>query len=155
MSSQPALVLIHGPWHQPLHYNTVVEKLRGQGSDVNAPAMASAADTAVRNVFETDVGIARKAIKSFADAHDGGVYGSEAVAELCEEAEGEAGAARVLHLYVAAFTFEKSMSLTNPGTTPHALDVEDGLPHHLEPYDRFYAKTPRSVARKTISQLKP
>lgn len=167
MTTKPAvsIVWLHGAWHQPSHYSSIIEKLQAQGYEVEAPATASAADTAISDVFAADVAMAKKAIKSFVDdgknvvvaMHSyGGVYGSEAVAELLEDLKGEESKGRVVHLfYIAAIILEKGTSVLDDGFTPHALDFENGLMHHLEPYNKFYATTPPDVARKAINTLKP
>lgn len=165
MASKPAIVFLHGAWHQPQHYNSFLSNLQSHGYEVKAPATASAAEAAADNVFSKDVAIAKEAIKSFTEQgknvvvmmHSyGGVYGSEAVAELFEESKGESGKGRVVHLfYIAAIILEKGTSIVDDGCTPHAIDVADGLLHHLEPYNRFYATTSLDKARKAISGLKP
>ena len=165
MTSKPAIVWLHGAWHNPAHYSSFLNKFKEQGYKVKAPATASAAETPASNVFEKDVAIAKEAIKSFTDQgknvvvamHSyGGVYGSEAVAELFEESKGKDGKGRVIHLfYVAAIILEKGTSVIDDECTPHAIDIADGLLHHLEPFNRFYATTSLDKARKAINGLKP
>lgn len=39
MTTRPVLIL-HGAWHQPAHFDTVVERLRHEGVEVTVPDFA-------------------------------------------------------------------------------------------------------------------
>lgn len=89
-STQPVVLLVHGAWHQPLHYRRLINALRAEGQVVLAPPLASAgyddsidgktmADD-VRRVHETLLPYLDKGNKVVVAGHSyGGVVATEAV----------------------------------------------------------------------------
>lgn len=40
-SSEPAIVIVHGAWHSPVHWDNVIAPLRSVGYEVTAPQLPS------------------------------------------------------------------------------------------------------------------
>lgn len=89
MSQQPEVVLVHGLWHQPAHFDLLARDLRGQGVTVHVPRLhrgSLAADTAA---VQSAVDGCREAPVVLGHSYGGSVI---------------TGLERVRHLvYVAAF----------------------------------------------------
>ncbi|KAH7304785.1 Alpha/beta hydrolase fold-1 [Stachybotrys elegans] len=41
-SQKPAIIIVHGAWHRPVHYLGLVNALKARGYEVNVPALATA-----------------------------------------------------------------------------------------------------------------
>lgn len=162
---KPGVLIVHGAWHQPSHWENVHCQLTAAGYQVEAPASPSASNTAVKDVLTKDVVIVKESIHRIADTgkdvvmicHSyGGIIGSEAVAEFIEETKGKQGIGCIKHLVlVAAVVLPKGMSLLGSRLTPHALDFDNGLLHHLEPYHRFYQQCSTKDARNAMGKVLP
>lgn len=54
-TEKPVVVLVHGAWHQPLHYRRLIDALRAEGQTVLAPPLASAGyDDSIEGKSHTD-----------------------------------------------------------------------------------------------------
>lgn len=163
--AKSGVVIVHGAWHQPSHWENVHRQLTTAGYQVEAPASPSASNTTVEDILAKDIATVKDAMHRIADTgkdvvmicHSyGGIIGSEAVAEFIEETKSKQSTGRVAHLLlVAAVIVPKGMSLSGSRPTPHALDFANGLLHHLEPYHRFYQQCSTRDARNAMEKILP
>ncbi|KAK3938156.1 Alpha/beta hydrolase fold-1 [Diplogelasinospora grovesii] len=130
MSGKPVIVLVHGAWHRPLHYNNLISPLKDAGFTVVAPANASAGydDSVAGKTHLDDVAVVHAAMKPHLDAgkeivvvcHSyGGLVGTDSTAgNTLEErkAQGLKGGVRSI-IYIAAFALPQSgVSLAGLGS---------------------------------------
>ena len=126
---KPSVLIVHGAWHTPAHYQEVVYHLKQNGfEDVHCPRLPSATETlpltATANL-EGDTAAIHSAIESFADLgrntivlmHSyGGVVGTNALDGLLapqRKALGLPGG--VIHIiYMAAFVQPAGSRLVDP-----------------------------------------
>ncbi|SMQ49593.1 unnamed protein product [Zymoseptoria tritici ST99CH_3D7] len=165
MSSKPGVVIVHGAWHSPSHWDNVTSKLQAEGYTVEVPALPSVAKVAAEDVFAKDVAAVKQAIQKITKTgrnvvlvmHSyGGICGSEAVAEVLEDrkASMDPTQGRIVHLlYVAAIIVEKGMSVQGAELSPHEWEVKENVIHHLNPQYRFYNTTSQQVAQISISLM--
>jgi hypothetical protein len=88
----------------------------------------------------------------------GGTVGSDALAEVQEEAKASADQSqgRIVHaLYIAAVLLDKGTDLASQRKTAHEVDFKDGLIIHLNPVYRFYNTTAPDVAQKAAELMLP
>lgn len=167
-TSKPAIVLVHGAWHRPEHWQVVSDKLEAANYDVVAPALPSCKGVAIAEPLRADVAVVRDAIEQFTSTGKNvvlvmhsyaGCVGSEALAEVEEKratSEHSAQLGRIVHaFYVAAMIVERECSVMGENFSPMAVDIEGGMIHHLEPYNRFYNTTGTSRAWRAIGLLNP
>ena len=93
--AKPHIVLVHGAYHQPSHWNLLVELLQSAGHPTSAPKLPSSSTSPVAGVFDADVAsvkqaivdaIAQGAISIVPVFHSyGGIPGFEALASLTPE----------------------------------------------------------------------
>jgi pimeloyl-ACP methyl ester carboxylesterase len=118
MSSQqkPIVIVVHGSWHRPLHYASLLTSLRASGYTVRVPALPTTAPGGenVQKGMADDVDAIRSAMKAYLDAGSeiivvchsmGGIAGTDAVVgETVPERRdrGEAGGVRAV-VYIASF----------------------------------------------------
>jgi dienelactone hydrolase len=62
MASKLGVVLVHGAWHSPAHFENVTSKLRAEGYAVEVPALPSVAEVAAEDVLAKDVATIKRAI---------------------------------------------------------------------------------------------
>lgn len=88
-----AVVLVHGYWHDPRHWDNVAEKLSAAGIEIQTPALRSSSDVDIPDCLPNDIAVIRQAIEHFTHAgkdvvavlHSyAGCVGSKAVAEIRE-----------------------------------------------------------------------
>lgn len=175
-SSKPCVVLVHGSWHQPRHWEPISERLGAAGYDVVAVDLPSCSGVAMDDAAVQDITAIRKAIENFTAAgrdvvvvmHSyGGFVGSEAIGEYMEARNAEEAATastgtasprgKIVHLvYVAAMILERGVSTaTEPFSGRMPVDLADGLVYSLAPYTNFYNTTPPPVARRAIGLIRP
>ncbi|KAK3056941.1 hypothetical protein LTR09_001979 [Extremus antarcticus] len=154
----PAVVLVHGSWHIPEHYQETVDAIRSKGfKDVYCPHLPSSTTTlplpATANLAH-DTAEIRSVIQSLVDSGSqvillmhsyGGIVGTNALSTLLYPQRRAAGLpGGVTHLiYLASFVLPLGTSLSTPwGDTlmPWLTeDVEDGVIHMKDPRNAFYA----------------
>lgn len=88
----PTIVLVHGAWHKPLHYQEYVDSLCKRGFTVHCPYLPSSNGTSPPNAsFADDVACVRSVIKSLVEEGQrillimhsyGGAVGTDAVDDL-------------------------------------------------------------------------
>jgi alpha-beta hydrolase superfamily lysophospholipase len=113
---KPAILLVHGAWHRPLHYIHIIHHLRALGYTVLAPSLATAgygSQISGRTIAD-DVKVIRKAIAPHLDNGEevvmvchsyGGLVGTDSIIgnTVVERKEkGLAGGIKAM-VYVAAF----------------------------------------------------
>ena len=95
MAAKPALVIVHGAWHVPAHYQEIADQLRRKGfEDVHCPRLPSATETlplpATANL-ERDTAAIKSVIKQLVESGQyvivlmhsyGGVVGTNALDSL-------------------------------------------------------------------------
>lgn len=155
---QPAVVIVHGAWHIPKHYEDTITSLNSKGFEhVYCPGLPSAVqslplpptanlehDTAeVRSTIESLVEEGKQVIVLMHSY--GGVVGNNALNGLLwpqRQSRGLPGG--VVHLvYMAAFPIPVGTSLSTPfgGKMMPWLDedVKNGVVHMQNPREAFYA----------------
>ena len=159
MSSKlkPAIVLVHGAWHVPAHYNDLIQQLQKGGFEVSCPLLPTCDETkrSTANMF-SDVKVVRSHVTSLVDKsrevilllHSyGGAVGTEAVQGLSarERAmEGLSGGI-VRLIYMCGFMLQVGecvggASLPRPDPEPVERDEETGTTFLCEdPVRLFYA----------------
>jgi len=92
---KPHIVLVHGAYHQPSHWDLMVELLQSAGHPTSAPKLPSSSTSPFPEVFDADVASVKQAIvDAIAQGatsiipvfHSyGGIPGFEALASLTPE----------------------------------------------------------------------
>ena len=141
------IILVHGAYHQPWHLFQLRERLEEVGYTVRIPRLPCASDSPPATGMAADVDAIKDAIEAAAEMADaivllfhsyGGIPGSEAVAEVSEEAK-----KKIIHLvYLAAFLIDQGQALTTPSggkTAPWSQkDVREiRRPASLSPHTEF------------------
>jgi pimeloyl-ACP methyl ester carboxylesterase len=144
----PSVVLVHGLYHDPQHFNLIARALRAKGFDVAVPELhrgSLEADTeAVQQVVDT---------MSRLPVVFGHSYGGSVITGLTS----------VAHLvYVAAFVPAEGESAAGlGGTSPQlasAIVPSESGATHLAPgvaADLFYHDCPAELAKRAVSLLRP
>lgn len=119
-------------------------------TDSNAPAQVKQAISNVTSSGRNAVVICH----SF-----GGIMGSEAVAEFEEEMRANHASSKHGHvvqlLYISAIIIERGVQWNKESDEPHAVELKDGLIHHLEPIERFYNTMEPALAQQCSEKLLP
>lgn len=128
--TKPHIVLVHGAWHQPLHWDPLVKILQAAGYPTSAPQVPSSGLTAQSPTLEADTAAIRKpivnAIAQGANSvtpvlHSfGGVVGFEALATLT--AEQKARISRVV--CISAIVVPKGGSVSTINNNPEKSYIE-------------------------------
>lgn len=58
--TKPGVVLVHGAWHSPWHFENIITELEREGYMVEAPAQPSVSTKAVENSLAKDIATVRK-----------------------------------------------------------------------------------------------
>lgn len=121
MTVKPAIVLSHGAFHAPKHYNLLFDALKDRGYEVHCPQLPSVGST--HSGFEADVAIVSNTIESLV-AKDkdvilmchsyGGFVGSAAASPYIKRA-GASGHGIVAMIYMCAFLPAKGQTLADLG----------------------------------------
>lgn len=125
-SQKPAIVIAHGAWHVPAHYEPMAKPLREAGYEVIVPKHQSIGrDSDPGNALQKDAAavadILRQQLSSGKDVilvmHSyGGISGSDAVGMLYEGQNGAPGPGRLLRLvYLAAHILPKGEAFLGSG----------------------------------------
>ncbi|KAI4093984.1 MAG: hypothetical protein L6R37_007321 [Teloschistes peruensis] len=162
----PAIVLVHGAWHVPQHYQTFVERLERTGFEVHYPLLPTC-DESKRldaNMYQ-DADLVRTIVLSLADKtrevvmllHSyGGAPGSEALKDLSKkERENNGLPGGVIHIiYMCGFMLQVGecvggASLPRPVPDPVGMDKATGTTFIIEPkIPLFYADVEPDLAEK-------
>lgn len=154
---EPSIVIVHGAWHIPQHYQEVVQELNGQGfKDVYCPRLPSAVDAlpppATANLKHDTLEIRQTIERLVEKERDvivlmhsyGGVVGANALDGLLAPQRREKGfKGGVAHLvYMAAFVQPAGACLVDPfnGEMPPWIveDTTNGIMHMKDPRRAFY-----------------
>jgi pimeloyl-ACP methyl ester carboxylesterase len=167
---KPVILLLHGAWHLPKHYERLVSALRTEGGyQVHCPEMPSVNDALPPNkTLDDDVRCARSAAMDILQTgkdlavlmHSyGGVVGTSAVAGLhqAREVNGRTSGRVVSLIYMTAFVPFEDQSLaamfggqlppfltSNPETK--CVDIDD-------PQHRFYSDLDKTEQDKWTTAL--
>ena len=130
---KPTILIVHGAWHHPAYFSSVISLLEKQGYAVVCPHLPTCnndAETPTRT-FAEDVGVIRStACKLADDGHEivalmhayGGVVGTDALYGLSSAERAKAGLKGGLRrlVYMCAFIPQKGQSLAGifGGTMP-------------------------------------
>ncbi|KAL9578608.1 MAG: hypothetical protein Q9203_007036 [Teloschistes exilis] len=167
----PAIVLVHGAWHVPQHYQTFVERLERTGLEVHCPLLPTC-DESKRlhaNMYQ-DADLVRAIVLSLADKtrevvmllHSyGGAPGSEALKGLSKkERENNGLPGGVIHIiYMCAFMLQVGecvggASLPRPVPDPVGMDKATGTTFIIEPrIPLFYADVGSDLAENMDALL--
>lgn len=143
MSQRPTIVLVHGAFHQPEHFDVVAKYLTEAGFQVVRPRLPSVGMTSdPGGALHLDAGAVRDALNEviIQQGHDailvmhsyGGLAGSEGYG-MFQEGLAMAKSSRVRRLvYLAAHgAVEKGTALLPEGANPPHLSIDVGRPLHL------------------------
>ena len=167
---KPIVVIVHGAFHVPEHYEDLISELRAQEYPVKIPRLPSVgAETDSENGLEQDAETVATAIGELTDAGNdmvalfhsyGGVPGTEAVATLREKSKLESPVrerGKILKLiYLAAFVVPKGENvLTQYGEMAgsRSIEVQNGVMHHMAPLETFYNEMPKALADDAVSRI--
>ncbi|KAH8881876.1 alpha/beta-hydrolase [Thozetella sp. PMI_491] len=135
---KPVVVIVHGAWHRPLHYLTLVLQLQAAGYTTVVPELPFAGwgPDVVKSTTDDSIEAVKAALKPFLDmgkevivvGHSfGGIPAAQAVAgETVEDrkARGEAGGVKAIVFLAAYANPAADMSVldaVNTGKTPEEL----------------------------------
>ena len=168
---KPAIVLVHGAWHVPEHYDEVIKQLQSANFDVVCPLLPTCDALKRPNAtMFSDVEAVRREVVSLASQSRevamllrsyGGVVGTEAAKGLSAReraADGQAGGV-VRLIYLCAFMLQEgesagSASLPRPVPDPVDFDEETGTTFLCEdPVQLFYADLDPIVAAEMEAML--
>lgn len=65
---KPAVVIVHGAWHVPLHYSAFPKQVKTQGYDVHTPHLPSRGELVAQSKLAGDVRVIHQQIRSLDDA---------------------------------------------------------------------------------------
>ncbi|KAL9619434.1 MAG: hypothetical protein Q9160_005945 [Pyrenula sp. 1 TL-2023] len=169
--ARPTIVLVHGSWHVPQHYDELVQKLQHAGFDVYCPLPPICDETKrLKSNMCSDVTLVRDLVKSLiANSQQmvmllhsyGDAVGTEAAQGLSiteQKAQGHSGG--ITHLiFMCGFMLQEgesvsSASLPRPQPEPVEADEATRTTFPCEPPIRlFYADVRLDLARKMASLL--
>ncbi|CZR54964.1 uncharacterized protein PAC_04849 [Phialocephala subalpina] len=170
-TSKPTILILHGAWHSPPHYQSLVTLLNAAGYPTLCPTQptfdAKPPTKTLHNDAEFVQGILKELIEEegkevvLALHSYSGVVGTQAVTEefskAAREKRGlEGGVIRLL--FMAGFVLKHGMSLGSAfggGLPPFVPVEEDGSCNMLEPARRFYNDLPSSEQEHWVSLLRP
>ncbi|SMR48118.1 unnamed protein product [Zymoseptoria tritici ST99CH_1E4] len=156
------VVLVHGAYHQPWHFNILAEKLRAAGYAVSVPHLPSSTTSKpAGNVFLQDVEKIKITIESAAANSDsviplfhsyGGAPGGEAVARLSSQARKKI---RRL-IFLASFVLTEGQSVRpahvrRPNFT--TLNETTGIASAIDPIGAFYHDLEPALAAEASKHL--
>ncbi|KAI4192747.1 MAG: hypothetical protein LQ350_008567 [Teloschistes chrysophthalmus] len=170
-SNLPAIVLVHGAWHVPQHYQSFIDRLERIGFEIYCPLLPTC-DESERlhaNMYQ-DAELIRNTVRSLADRNldiimllhsYGGAPGAEAVKGFSKEERKDNGlAGGVVHLvYMCGFMLQPGecvggASLPRPVPDPVERDEATGTTFLLEPrIPLFYADVEPDLAGKMEALL--
>ena len=139
-SSKPTIVVAHGAWHVPAHYEPMAKPLREAGFEVIIPKHQSVGPKsdpgfALQKDATAIAKVLRNVLSSGKDAillmHSyGGIAGGEAVGMLYEDPPQASNAGRLVRLvFLAAHVIEKGTSFFGYRRIPGVEVSEVGLAH--------------------------
>lgn len=136
--TKPSICIVHGAWHHPAYYQSLVDALQKLGHETICPRLPSCSDgVSYENCFAEDVNCIRRNVTELIDAgkevvvlmhSDGGVVGTEALHGLGLEknkAVGKAGGVKRM-VYLSAFIPQVGQSLADifGGGLPPIIQVK-------------------------------
>jgi pimeloyl-ACP methyl ester carboxylesterase len=167
----PTLVLVHGAWHSPKHFEPLTQVLTSHGYRTIGVDCPSTNDTQTRSTFEDDCEAVRSAVlKELATAdvlvvaHSyGGAPASSALRDLSQTARSAAGqATSVIGIaYICAAVLPAGITfldaLGGNALAIHDLSADDGFVRVAEPGPAhyFYNDLQSSEATRWASLLRP
>ena len=170
-NARPTIVLVHGAWHVPQHYEEFLQKLRHAGFEAHCPLLPTCDETKRLNAtMFSDVELVRDLVKSLiANSREvvmllhsyGGAVGTEAVKGLSiseQSAQGQSGGVGRL-IFMCGFMLQEGesvggASLPRPEPEPIEVDEETGTTFLCEPPIKlFYADVQADLAQKMESLL--
>lgn len=171
LNARPTIVLVHGAWHVPQHYETLLQKLRQAGFEVHCPLLPTCDETKRLNAtMFSDVELVQDIVKSLiATSREvimllhsyGGAVGTEAAKGLSipqQKARGHRGGIRRL-IFMCGFMLQEGesvgdASLPRPDPEPVEVDEETGTTFLSEsPIQLFYADVQADLVQKMESLL--
>lgn len=168
---KPAIVLVHGAWHQPSHYSAFVQQLQNAGFEVSCPLLSTCdEETKLTANMYSDVEVVRNQVTCLLEKcrsvmmllHSyGGAVGTEAVKGLSARepaAEGLSGGV-VRLIYMCGFMLQVGecvggASLPRPDPEPVERDEATGTTFLCEdPIRLFYADVQPQQAKEMKALL--
>jgi pimeloyl-ACP methyl ester carboxylesterase len=167
----PTLVLVHGAWHSPKHFEPLTKVLKSHGYKTIGVECPSTNDTQTRSTFEEDCEAVRSAILTELAAADvlviahsyGGAPASSALRDLSQTARSAAGhATSVVGIaYICAAVLPAGITfldaLGGKALAIHDLSADDGFVRVAEPGPAHYFYNDMSSSEVThwASLLRP
>ncbi|CCF40602.1 hypothetical protein CH063_11126 [Colletotrichum higginsianum] len=162
--SKPTVLVVHGAWHTPAHYQPFVDVLEDKGYPCVVPKLPSGDTLTPASAPEDDIRLVRKIASDLTEqgkeiivlAHSyGGTVSTEALSGLGikdRAVAGKSGGVRLL-VYLAAFIAAGEESLEDfapPGMFPWLRLNEDETVATLAPQasDLFYSDVPKAEHEK-------
>jgi pimeloyl-ACP methyl ester carboxylesterase len=163
---KPTILIIHGAWHTPAHYEGLKTHLESLGYPVELPALPTCNNDIPPTItINDDIALARSIAKSLVSSgkrvvclmHSyGGVIGTAALSGLAPSSPSSPGL--IALVYMTAFIPHESQSLTSmfadtgpppflrPNASTGQIDLDDPAYH-------FYTDVPASEQEKNVSML--
>ena len=169
--SKPAIVLVHGGWHVPQHYEVLLSRLSHQGFEVHYPILATCDEAIILTAsMYDDAQIIRTHVIDLTDrGHEiilllhsyGGVVGTEAAAGLSQtERAAKDLSGGITHLiYMSGYMLQvgesvASASIPRPVPEPVERDETAGTTFPCEsPIQFFYADLEPELAKRMENLL--
>ncbi len=173
--AKPTIVLVHGAWHTPTHWEPLIKSLKSYGYRTRTPALPSTLDpnvpgTEIPTDQEPDIAVVRQAVMEELDLgfnvvvvpHSyGGMPAVSALTGLGPGARSEAGYKNsvVAIAAISTFVLPEGMPLHQNQSRDGGMHVIiDNLMYAKEspgPVAAFYHDVPKAEAEKWASLLKP
>ena len=171
LNIKPAIVLVHGAWHVPEHYNLFIRKLQETGFDVFCPQLPTCNKSGRSNAsLHSDAETVRSQVISLIeDSRDvvmllhsyGGAVGTEVARGLSasERASRTLNGGIIGLIYMCAFMLQigesvGGASLPRPVPDPVELDATTGTTFLCgDTIQLFYADVEPSLAKKMADLL--
>ena len=165
-NTNPAIVLVHGAWHVPRHYEVLLERLTQQGFEVYCPHLATCNETTRQTAsLYDDAEIIRECLLDLLDSgrevvmllHSyGGTVGTQAAAGLSQGERAASGLqGGIIHLiYMCGFMLQVDesvggASLPRPVPEPVERDEATGTTFLCEPpIQLFYGDVEPNLAKR-------
>ncbi|KAK5128691.1 hypothetical protein LTR85_000024 [Meristemomyces frigidus] len=174
---KPTIVIVHGAWHVPAHFDSLSAALQRSGYAVRAPKLPSVGiEKDPGNALTLDREAVAKAIREVTDGGEdvvlvmhsyGGIPGSEGAAIIGEERkavgsnyqDGARGSVVKL-VYLSSFALDAGSSLiseplakldTRPGLTSEISPLGIMTPNEQQAIDRIFTGTPTHLAKAAFS----
>ena len=166
-TSKPAIVLVPGAWHGPIHYQPLTSRLEQAGYEVHSLDLPCTAEGATDDVWKDDVALVRSTVEGLADREKdvvvvmhsrGGIVGADAVEGMSKidqrKARKQGGVAHLL--YMCAFAAPEKVSLFEATKGPDEWIQFDGrMAYPTKEEEIFYNDVSAAEIEEARKHIKP